>query len=85
MITYDSSDSESEEEDENDNNYGQQHIFTQFDDNNMRYYLLLDNQSTIDLFCNPNFLTNIRKNNETLLVTKNGGGLKTSQMGTLKN
>ena len=51
----------------------------------MRYYLLLGNQSTIELFYNPDLLSNIRAVNKMLSVTTNGGGPTTSKMCTLKN
>ena len=85
LVTYDSSDSEDEEEDDDDTNEDKQHIFSHFNDKYMRHYLLLDNQSTIDLFCNPDLLNNIRKVNRTLSMTTNGGCLTTSRMGTLEN
>ena len=47
--------------------------------------LLMDNQSTVDIFCNPDLLHNVRETNTLMTISTNGGGLQTSCMGTLKN
>ncbi len=47
----------------------------------LRTWLLLDNQSTDNIFCNKDYLINIRKTNTTLDLTSNGGGLKTNLQG----
>ena len=44
---------------------------------------LLDNQSTADIFCNKDYLRNIRKVNETLQLNTNGGVLQCNQKGDL--
>jgi hypothetical protein len=46
----------------------------------LRYVLLLDNQSTIDL-CNRGFMFRIRKTSCALNMTSNGGGLKITKQG----
>ena len=45
---------------------------------NMRDVILADNQSTCDVFCNSEFVTNIRKAGRSMTVFGNGGPL-TSQ------
>jgi hypothetical protein len=42
----------------------------------LRFVLLLDNQSTFDLCCNKGFMSMIRKASCALNMTGNGGGLK---------
>jgi len=49
----------------------------------LRNWLLLDNQSTADIFCNRNYLSNIHPTNEQMTVYTNGGSLPTLQKGTL--
>ena len=46
----------------------------------MRDWLPLDSQSSVDLFCNPKFLTNICMVTDTLLLATNAGVLKTNTM-----
>jgi hypothetical protein len=50
----------------------------------LRNHVLLDNQSTADIFCNLNFLQNIRKVQETLTLYTNGGVLECNTKGDLK-
>ncbi len=42
---------------------------------NLRGVVLLDNQSTIDIFCNKEFVSNIRPAPEPLILKSNGGEL----------
>ena len=53
------------------------------DDNELKNYILLDNQSTVDVFCNQNLLNNIRKSNSTMTIETNGGTLTTNMKGHL--
>ncbi len=45
-------------------------------DLDLRNVLLLDNQSTFDLFCNKKFTSQVTKATNALTMTSNGGGLK---------
>eukprot|EP00977_Amphora_coffeiformis_P015104 scaffold4414_cov127-Amphora_coffeaeformis.AAC.1 len=47
------------------------HCFSQAVD--MKKWLLLDSQSTVNLFCNPDYVENIRPANATLILTTNAG------------
>ena len=47
-------------------------------------WLLLDSQSTVDLFCNPSLLPNIRTVDDELIVNCNAGTTTINQVGVLE-
>ena len=49
-----------------------------------KYWVLLDSQSAIDLFCNSDFLTHIRTLNEMLQIFCNAGSTYTNMVGDLE-
>jgi len=57
---------------------------SKFDKLNLRNIILLDNQSTMDLFCNPTMVQDIVQSTETLTVTSNGGSMKVNQKATVR-
>jgi Reverse transcriptase (RNA-dependent DNA polymerase) len=61
------------------------HIFhsMKLQDINMKDVILLDNESTTDLFCNKRFVTDIRKSKSTVTINGNGGTLKVTKKATL--
>ena len=52
--------------------------------NNLRSMILIDNQSTCDIFCNSELLSNIHKNPKTMQFIGNGGSITTNTQGHLK-
>ena len=51
----------------------------------LRDMMLLDNQSTTDIFCNRRLLTNVWETEETMTIHSNGGLLSTNKKGCLRN
>ena len=52
---------------------------------NLRNMILLDNQSTVDLFCNKRLVLNIRKVQDSMTVKGNGGLLTTNMKADIHN
>jgi hypothetical protein len=53
-------------------------------DLDLRKVILLDTQSTDDVFCNKKYLRNIRKSRESMPLHGNGGVLPLEHIGELK-
>jgi hypothetical protein len=50
----------------------------------LKNVILLDSQSTMDLFCNPKFVDNIKKSNKKMRLKSNGGTMMVSHKATMK-
>ncbi len=48
-----------------------------------RNWVLLDNQSTVDVFCNPDLISNMRNKGEAMLIHTNAGDTTTRMVGDL--
>jgi len=68
--------------DSDDSDFGFCNVSTKL---NLRSMILLDNQSTVDIFCNKKLLKDIHVSDEAVTVHGNGGALTTNKRGTLKN
>ena len=55
------------------------------DDPQLRDMILLDNQSTVDIFCNRRLVQKVWKSDESMTVKGNGGSLTTNFKATVRN
>ena len=53
-------------------------------DLDLREITLLDNQSTVDLFCNPELAHRIRNSRSRMQLRSNGGSMRVNQKATVK-
>lgn len=56
-----------------------------FQNQDMREWILLDNQSSVTIFCNPRMVSNIREGPEVMKLFTNGGTLETNLKADLPN
>jgi len=68
--------------DSDDSDFGFCNVSTKL---NLRDLILLDNQFTVDTFCNKRLLKDIHTSDEDVTVHGNDGALTTNKKGTLKN
>ncbi len=54
-------------------------------DLDLRGVILLDNQSTMSLFCNRKFVSDIRQSDQPLTLRSNGGSMKVTQVASINN
>ncbi len=52
-------------------------------DLDLRSVILLDNQSTMSLFCNGRFVNDIRQSDQPLTLRSNGGSMKVTQVASI--
>jgi hypothetical protein len=63
---------------------GSEFIFQQSTNNeDLQQWILLDNQSTVNIFCNPNLVTNIRDTPRSLVLKCNAGTVRVNQIADL--
>ena len=46
----------------------------------LRNHLLLDNQSSVHIMCNPDFVNDIRKSSKSMILKSNGGSLPINEV-----
>ena len=51
----------------------------------LRSWILLDNESSVDLYCNPEYVNNIRDVSQHAQVGTNGGGIRATQRADVPN
>ena len=58
-------------------------VMSQLHQDNMKEWILLDSESSVDLFCNSRYVKNIRKAHTVLHLNTNAGSMAVNQMATL--
>ena len=51
--------------------------------NNLRNWILLDSQTTVDIFCNPGLLTNVHDSQDKIILHTNTGEMEVTKKGEL--